>query len=432
MLSIKNVSVEFKGAKVKAVDDFSLDVNDGERVAIVGETGSGKSVLIVALIRLLPNNAQVSGQVFLDGEDILTANADRLHEIRGGVISYVPQGGGGNADFIRGAAAGGLGQILAHEEAGDRDCFAEKPVRHGDDLDGDRRRGIALRQAPDRRRGEHPGQEQEAARPARRRQGKGGKRLGTLILQQAEHPDSILNLAIGLIFLRGGNGTAGEAVKLIRGEDQAGAIRGKKIALIREELIQEGRGGRGIEEAELLQMLTVAGDANGYDGQGLHRGKQGGEIMQGPVQHLPVVEAGTEDNLAVKLQPVIPQGAELVHEQGGPGIAQEADPDLRIRGMDGDIQRGSLTPENTRKLGVIHIGKGDIIAHHHGKAPVIVLDIEGAAHARRHLVDEAEHAPVGAGPGREHNGLVQADAQRLPILFIDGEAHRHPVALCLQ
>jgi len=96
MLSIKNVSVEFKGAKVKAVDDFSLDVNDSERVAIVGETGSGKSVLIVAIIRLLPNNAQVSGQVLLDGEDILTANADRLHEIRGGVISYVPQGGGGS------------------------------------------------------------------------------------------------------------------------------------------------------------------------------------------------------------------------------------------------------------------------------------------------------------------------------------------------
>ena len=96
MLKIENVSVEFRGAKVKAVDGFSLDIEDGERVAIVGETGSGKSVLIVAMIRLLPSNASVSGRVLLDGEDILAAGRERLHEIRGGIISYVPQGGGGS------------------------------------------------------------------------------------------------------------------------------------------------------------------------------------------------------------------------------------------------------------------------------------------------------------------------------------------------
>jgi len=96
MLEIKNVSVSFAGTPVKAVDDVSLTLEDGTKTAIVGETGSGKSVLLVAIIRLLPSNAVVDGQILLDGEDILTIDKDTLCQIRGGKISYVPQGGGGS------------------------------------------------------------------------------------------------------------------------------------------------------------------------------------------------------------------------------------------------------------------------------------------------------------------------------------------------
>lgn len=96
MLEIKNVSVEFKGASVKAVDQVSMTLEEGSRTCIVGETGSGKSVLIVAMLRLLPNNARVTGEILLDGEDLLRVSRKRMYQIRGGVVSYVPQGGGGS------------------------------------------------------------------------------------------------------------------------------------------------------------------------------------------------------------------------------------------------------------------------------------------------------------------------------------------------
>ena len=96
MLELKHVSVEFisKTGTVKAVDDVNMTLSDGSRTAIVGETGSGKSILMLSVLRLLASNASVTGEILLNGEDILKADQKRLREIRGGEISYVPQGGG--------------------------------------------------------------------------------------------------------------------------------------------------------------------------------------------------------------------------------------------------------------------------------------------------------------------------------------------------
>lgn len=97
MLELDRVSVRFSArTAVQAVDDVSLTLKNGERLAMIGETGSGKSVLLLAALRLLPPTAVVSGRVLLDGENILTAEQKRLRQIRGGRISYVPQGGGGS------------------------------------------------------------------------------------------------------------------------------------------------------------------------------------------------------------------------------------------------------------------------------------------------------------------------------------------------
>ncbi len=95
MLELNHVSVEFMSDNnVLAVDDVSLRLLDGSRTAIIGETGSGKSVLLLAILRLLPPNAVVSGSIAADGEDLLAADSKRMQQIRGGIISYIPQGGG--------------------------------------------------------------------------------------------------------------------------------------------------------------------------------------------------------------------------------------------------------------------------------------------------------------------------------------------------
>lgn len=95
MLELNQVSVEFMSDNnVLAVDDISLRLPDGSRTAIIGETGSGKSVLLLAILRLLPPNATVGGSIKVDGEDLLAMDNKRMQQIRGDIISYIPQGGG--------------------------------------------------------------------------------------------------------------------------------------------------------------------------------------------------------------------------------------------------------------------------------------------------------------------------------------------------
>jgi peptide/nickel transport system ATP-binding protein len=77
-----------------AVDSVSLRCAAGDKIALVGETGSGKSVLLLAFLRMLPSSAQVSGRALLDGRDMLSLTERELRMIRGRRVSYIPQGCG--------------------------------------------------------------------------------------------------------------------------------------------------------------------------------------------------------------------------------------------------------------------------------------------------------------------------------------------------
>jgi ABC-type glutathione transport system ATPase component len=60
-------------------------------LGILGESGSGKSVTLRALMRLLPANCEIGGQIFLDGEDVNGASAEHLEDLRGGRIAMIFQ-----------------------------------------------------------------------------------------------------------------------------------------------------------------------------------------------------------------------------------------------------------------------------------------------------------------------------------------------------
>jgi peptide/nickel transport system ATP-binding protein len=95
LLEIDGVSVRFSaGSGVQAVEDVSLRVAPGEKMTVVGETGSGKSVLLLAIVQLLPKGASVSGSIRFEGEELIGCPRRRLDTLRGGQISYVPQGSG--------------------------------------------------------------------------------------------------------------------------------------------------------------------------------------------------------------------------------------------------------------------------------------------------------------------------------------------------
>ncbi len=77
---------------IRAVDGVSFDVAPGETVALVGESGCGKSVTALALTRLVsPPGTVVGGRIRFAGEDLLTISPARLRQVRGASIAYVFQ-----------------------------------------------------------------------------------------------------------------------------------------------------------------------------------------------------------------------------------------------------------------------------------------------------------------------------------------------------
>tara|TARA_B100000212_G_scaffold342528_1_gene330313 strand:+ start:34334 stop:35974 length:1641 start_codon:yes stop_codon:yes gene_type:complete len=95
LLEVRNLSVEFKTEDtiVRAVDNLSFDLKQGEILGIVGESGSGKSVTGMSLVRLIPDpiGKIVSGTANFSGTDLLKIPIDELKKIRGEEIGIIFQ-----------------------------------------------------------------------------------------------------------------------------------------------------------------------------------------------------------------------------------------------------------------------------------------------------------------------------------------------------
>jgi oligopeptide/dipeptide ABC transporter ATP-binding protein len=93
LLSIASLSVRFPtpSGAVAAVRDISLDIASGESLGLVGESGSGKSVTSLAILRLLPPQAQIEGSIRFSDEDLLAKSSDEMRRVRGARISMIFQ-----------------------------------------------------------------------------------------------------------------------------------------------------------------------------------------------------------------------------------------------------------------------------------------------------------------------------------------------------
>ena len=93
LLDIQDLDVRFRGeqGELHAVRKLNLQVRRGETVALVGESGCGKSTTALALLRLLAGNARVQGRVLLEGQDILQLPPAALQQMRGRDISMIFQ-----------------------------------------------------------------------------------------------------------------------------------------------------------------------------------------------------------------------------------------------------------------------------------------------------------------------------------------------------
>ena len=93
LVEIRDLNIRFTGERtVHAVNDLSLTLGEGEVLGLLGESGSGKSVTLRALMRLLPKKrTQISGSVQVLGRDVLALDDEELSAFRGQTVSMIFQ-----------------------------------------------------------------------------------------------------------------------------------------------------------------------------------------------------------------------------------------------------------------------------------------------------------------------------------------------------
>lgn len=94
LVEVEDLNVRFvtRESTAHAVNGVTFSVKPGEVLCILGESGSGKSVTLRALMRLLPGNkARISGNIRVEGQDVLALDAAGLSRLRGGTVSMIFQ-----------------------------------------------------------------------------------------------------------------------------------------------------------------------------------------------------------------------------------------------------------------------------------------------------------------------------------------------------
>lgn len=93
LLEVEDLRVGFETrlGTVRSVNNVSFKIENGETLGLIGESGSGKSVIGMSILRLLPKNARVKGRALFDGSDLLAIDEEEMQEFRGEKIAFIPQ-----------------------------------------------------------------------------------------------------------------------------------------------------------------------------------------------------------------------------------------------------------------------------------------------------------------------------------------------------
>ena len=128
LLSVEDLGVEFprNGGSVRAASGVSFAIGTGETVALVGESGCGKSATALALFRLVPPPGRVvSGRVVFDGTDLLPLPENAIRRFRGAGLAWVPQEPGAALNPVLSVGSQIVDVIRAHRALPKREAWAE-------------------------------------------------------------------------------------------------------------------------------------------------------------------------------------------------------------------------------------------------------------------------------------------------------------------
>lgn len=130
LLEVRNLSIHYINEgkpPARAVENISFNLKKGELIGLVGESGCGKTTLMLALLRLLPAAGQiVSGKVFFDGKDLTAMNDETLNKIRWKDFSIVFQGAMNALNPVRTVGDQIAEAILKHEPTYPREKLAAR------------------------------------------------------------------------------------------------------------------------------------------------------------------------------------------------------------------------------------------------------------------------------------------------------------------
>lgn len=125
LLRVEGLTVSY--GRTEVVSDVGFSLGRGGSLALIGESGSGKSTIARSLLRLLPDGGAARGRVELEGRDILALPERRFRPLRGRALGFVPQDPGSSLNAVRTIGA------QAHEAAaltGERDARARRELIH--------------------------------------------------------------------------------------------------------------------------------------------------------------------------------------------------------------------------------------------------------------------------------------------------------------
>lgn len=126
-LSLKDLTVQFRTPKgtITAIDRLSLDLSRGEVLGLIGESGSGKSVTLRALLRILPEaRTQIAGQMMVGGRNALALRGADLRAYRGGEVSMIFQEPATALDPVHSIGAQIAEAVMVHSGCTKREAMA--------------------------------------------------------------------------------------------------------------------------------------------------------------------------------------------------------------------------------------------------------------------------------------------------------------------
>ena len=148
------------------------------------------------------------------------------------------------------------------------------------------------------------------------------------------------------------------------------------------------------------------------------------QIPQAAPQFLAVIEAGADNDLGIDADVVRGQLGDILEHLAAAGVFHQFDPQLRVGGVDRDIDGADVHFDDAGDVLIGHIGEGDIAAEQEAHAAVVILKVEGFAHALGQLIDEAENALIGAVVLAIHEVIGKFQPQLVVLLFFDVKGER--------